>query len=206
MSIALTHAIRRVAILVLAATALLAAGCGSDEGESATSAAETSAPAPTAEQGSKAEGSRGDEELPKALAANSAQANQILEEGSLDAKLADLEGFPVVVNQWASWCPPCRAELPFFSQSAEEHAGEIAFVGIDMEDDRGAAEQFLAEVPLPFPSVDDPSREATRELGGGVVSPSTFFIDEKGEVVQVFQGAYSSQEQLEQDIERHLTN
>ncbi len=95
---------------------------------------------------------------------------------------------PVVVNQWASWCEPCRAEFPFFQASAEAHAADIAFVGIDMQDEPSAAEAFLAELPVPYPSISDPDAAQIRSLGGGVVSPTTVFIDEQGEVVAVFQG------------------
>lgn len=143
-------------------------------------------------------------DIPAALASNRAQANEILDEGSLDSKLAELNGHPVVVNQWASWCPPCRAESPYFQASADQHAADVAFVGIDMQDERAAAEQFLSELPIPYPSVDDPSAKAIGSLGGGIVSPTTVFIDAKGKIVKVFQGAYSSQEQLEQDIDKYL--
>ena len=190
---------RPAAALALTLVVLIGAGCGggTDEGSSApkTGSGATDAPKQSAAAG---------KDLPKPLAANRSQANEILGEGSLDAELAKLEGFPVVVNQWASWCDPCRAELPYFAEVADARAGKIAFLGIDMQDSRAAAEQFLAEVPLPFPSVFDPDKAAIRALGGGVVSPTTVFIDQRGEIVNVFQGSYESREQLEQDIERYL--
>ena len=126
------------------------------------------------------------------------------EDKKIDAKLAELKGTPVVVNQWASWCEPCRAEFPFFADSANVHQGEIAFVGIDMQDDRGAAETFLSEFPVSYPSIWDPDASAIASLGGGVVSPTTAFVDEKGEVTHVFQGSYATRDQLEADIEEHL--
>jgi thiol-disulfide isomerase/thioredoxin len=182
--------------LALPIAALALAACGSsDDGDVAAPAQGAQSAPPPKEKG-----------VPKALAANRAEAGQILDEGSLDAKLAELEGHPVVVNQWASWCEPCRAEFPYFGDSADLHADEVAFVGIDMQDDLGAAEQFLAELPVPYPHVFDPSAAQIASLGGGVVSPTTVFIDEQGEVVNVFQGAYANREQLEQDIERHLLN
>ncbi len=187
-------------ILLVVSAGLVAAGCGStaEDGSTAASGAEPSAPPPAPAA------SLSKERLPKALAANRAEANQILEEGSLDAKLEDLRGHPVVVNQWASWCPPCREEFPFFRASAEAHADTVAFVGIDMQDAQAAAETFLAEQPVPYPSVFDPDAEQIRSLGGGVVSPTTVFIDASGEVVSTFQGAYVSQDQLDADIDRFL--
>lgn len=184
--------------LPFVAVALIAAGCGSDadeggSGEPSTEAAAGGEAAPATEKG-----------VPKALAANRAEANVILEEGELQSKLDELEGHPIVVNQWASWCEPCRAEFPFFADSANAHADEIAFVGIDMQDDRDAAQQFLEEIPVPYPSVFDPNASQIASLGGGIVSPTTVFIDETGEIVNVFQGSYASRDQLEQDIERHL--
>lgn len=197
-------------LVCAAALALLAAGCGSDDSDDS----DADAPAPQAAgaeepgAGAKAEPEPGsaDEKIPPKLAANRAQANEILEQGSLESKLAELKGFPIVVNQWGSWCPPCREEFPFFGEAAEAHADEVAFLGIDMQDERGAAEEFLDEAPVPFPSIDDPNAEQITSLGGGVVSPTTVFIDEKGEIVNVFQGAYVDLAQLEADIEKFLLN
>ena len=184
--------------IVLAVAAVALAACGSsgdgDSSEGVVSTAADSAPPPK-EKG-----------VPKALAANRAEAGQILDEGTLEAKLAELKGHPIVVNQWASWCDPCRAEFPYFGDSANQHAGEVAFVGIDMQDDRGAAEDFLKQLPVPYPHIDDPSAAQIASLGGGIVSPTTVFIDEQGEIVNVFQGAYASRDQLEQDIDRYLLN
>lgn len=202
----------RLILILVAAVALVAAGCG-DEEAATDAGSEGAATTPAAEEGSErgqaADGKAGKDKaggggIPAPLAANRAQANEILEEGSLDPKLAELEGFPIVVNQWGSWCPPCRAEFPYFEQSAELHADDVAFLGIDMQDERDAAAEFLAENPVPYPSIFDPDAEQIASLGGGVVSPTTVFIDEEGEIVEVFQGAYVDQAQLEADIDRNL--
>lgn len=196
--------IRPGIVLVLAAAlaaALIAVGCGSGDEGAAEGGAATGegldATTATADAGSNGK-------IPAPLAENRAEANEILEDGSLEPKLSDLRGHPVVVNQWASWCEPCRAEFPYFRDAAASHAGDVAFLGIDMQDDRGAAEEFLAELPVPYPSVFDPSARQIASLGGGIVSPTTVFIDERGTIVEVFQGAYSSRAQLEADIDRYL--
>lgn len=107
-----------VVLLPLAAVAI--AGCGDEAGDAADESAETPATAVSTKG------------LPKPLAENRKQANQIIDGSTeaLDAKLAELQGHPVVVNQWGSWCPPCRAEFPFFSEVAEEHAADVAFAAL----------------------------------------------------------------------------
>lgn len=189
--------VRLAGAVVAVAGVVAIAGCGGGDGDG--SSGTTQAAAPEIDQKTL-------DKLGPALATNLQEANQILDEGTeaLDAKLADLRGTPVVVNQWASWCEPCRAEFPFFADSANVHQGEIAFVGIDMQDDRGAAETFIEEFPVSYPHVWDPNAEAIASLGGGLVSPTTVFINEKGDVEFVFQGAYASRDQLEADIEEHL--
>jgi len=144
--------------------------------------------------------------LPKPLAANVSQAGQLIDgsTAALEAKLADLRGYPVVVNQWGSWCPPCRAEFPFFGESAESHLDEVAFVGVDIQDDRDAAEEFLAELPVPYPSIYDQDAEAVFSLGWTQVSPTTWFIDERGEIVHQRPGAYPDRAALEADIQNFL--
>ncbi|MGH2985846.1 MAG: TlpA family protein disulfide reductase [Solirubrobacterales bacterium] len=185
-----------LALLPLLASAAAIAACGSDaEVASDDGASEGPAPAAAPVKG-----------LPKPLAENRAQANQLIDGATdaLEAKLAELEGHPVVVNQWGSWCPPCRAEFPFFAELADQHADEVAFVGVDIQDDRQAAEEFLAELPVPYPSVYDPDAEAVKSLDWAGFSPTTWFIDERGEVVFVRNGAYPDQGTLNADIHNYL--
>lgn len=142
----------------------------------------------------------------RALAANAAQANQLVGEGATDLKtrLAALRGHPIVVNQWGSWCPPCRAEFPYFAQMAAKYQDRVAFLGLDAADTRGAASQFLSEVPLGFPSIFDPDSEATRTLGGGRISPTTFLLDATGKQIDIRLGAYANAADLEHDIRQLL--
>ncbi len=144
--------------------------------------------------------------LPEALAENREQANEIIDGSTeaLESKLADLRGHPVVVNQWGSWCPSCRAEFPFFAQVAEAHTDEVAFLGVDIQDDREAAEEFLDEFPVPYPSIFDKNVDAVRSLDWSGFSPTTWFIDERGEIVHQRPGAYPDREALEGDIQRFL--
>jgi thiol-disulfide isomerase/thioredoxin len=184
-----------LALLPLAAAITIAACGGEDAGGGDG--------AQPAEPGVTSVSTKG---LPKALAENRKQANQIIEGSTeaLDAKLGDLQGHPVVVNQWGSWCPPCRAEFPFFAEVAEAHAADVAFVGVDIQDDRDAAEEFLEEFPVPYPSIYDRDTEAVFALNWTGVSPTTWFIDGQGEVVHQRPGAYPDGEALEADIESFL--
>jgi cytochrome c biogenesis protein CcmG/thiol:disulfide interchange protein DsbE len=187
--------------LVVATLPLLAAGaiaaCGDDDpdGSDAPTGGGTQATATAPTKG-----------LPGPLAENASQANELIDGSTdaLDAKLDDLRGFPVVVNQWGSWCPPCRDEFPFFADVAEEHAKDVAFVGVDVQEDRGAAEQFLKEFPVPYPSIHDEGADAVRSLGWTQVSPTTWFIDDRGEIVYQRPGPYPDAASLEADLQRYL--
>ena len=180
--------------VAIAIGASLALGGSEDEGDVGSQAA-SQAPATVATKG-----------LAKPLAANRAQASQLIDGSTeaLEAKLAELRGHPVVVNQWGSWCPPCRAEFPFFGESADAHAAEVAFVGVDIQDDRGAAEEFLEDFPVPYPSIYDPDADAVFSIGWTQVSPTTWFIDEEGEIVHQRPGAYANRDQLEEDLSGFL--
>ncbi|MGH2984152.1 MAG: TlpA family protein disulfide reductase [Solirubrobacterales bacterium] len=188
---------RRLLLAVLslaAAVTLTACGADDDAGEEGVQ---------TGEPGVTEVSTKG---LPKALAQNRAQANQIIDGSTeaLDAKLTELRGHPVVVNQWGSWCPPCQAEFPFFSEVAEAHAADVAFVGVDIQDDRDAAEEFLKDFPVPYPSIYDRDAEAVFSLNWTGVSPTTWFIDGRGGVVHQRPGGYPDGEALEADIESFL--
>jgi cytochrome c biogenesis protein CcmG, thiol:disulfide interchange protein DsbE len=110
---------------------------------------------------------------------------------------------PVVVNKWASWCGPCRLEFPWFRKLARTHKGEIAFVGVNSNDNDGDAREFLAEEPVPYKHFKDPKLEIAASFKGVQAFPVTAFYDRRGELAFVHQGGYQSQEQLQEDIDRY---
>jgi cytochrome c biogenesis protein CcmG/thiol:disulfide interchange protein DsbE len=143
---------------------------------------------------------------PAPLAALYEQSNTILTGGrqAFDRQIEQLEGHPAVINKWASWCQPCRSEFPVFQQVATERGKEIAFLGVNAEDKRPAAEQFLRERPLPYPSYEDPDEEIAKELEAGKYFPMTVFVDERGKTAFIKAGEYTSRAELEADIDRYL--
>ena len=142
---------------------------------------------------------------PAPLAAVHRQANRLLGGGAaaFRERLRELRGYPVVVNKWASWCPPCRAEFPFFQRQAIERGREIAFLGVDANDaDRDAA-RFLEQLPLTYPSYRDAELKVSAVFNGVPAFPTTAYYDSKGELAYVKQGGYASERKLVEDIERY---
>ncbi len=187
-------ALRPLAALPIALAALALAACGGSDSPRSHAATKTTGAA-----------TKRLANAPAALKANAADANTIAGEGTsaLNLRLAGLKGHPVVVNQWASWCGPCRAEFPFFSDAVVEHGDEVAFLGIDFNDDRDAANQFLEELPPGFASIYDPGGDASRSIGGGRIAPTTFFFGPDGKRRYTKLGGYADADALEADIRRY---
>jgi protein SCO1/2 len=120
-------------------------------------------------------------------------------DGSLEDRLRSLRGRRVVLNAWASWCPPCREELPLFAAAAARFGDRVAFLGADVEDDATNARNLLAEIPLGYPSYST-SLAALGSLAPATGTPFTVLIDGKGEVVGQHIGAYRSQDELDAAI------
>jgi cytochrome c biogenesis protein CcmG/thiol:disulfide interchange protein DsbE len=141
---------------------------------------------------------------PPPLAALHRQANQILPGArkGLTTRLATLKGHPAVVNIWAAWCGPCRAEMPVMQRVSLDLGTRVAFLGVDLRDNREAATRFLAKIPVTYPSYDDPSGQVyNAEKLVGV--PSTLFFDRSGKQTFVHQGPYFRRADLVQDIRRY---
>lgn len=142
---------------------------------------------------------------PPKLAKLHAQANDILPGArrALRARLADLRGeHPVVVNIWAAWCGPCRAEMPVLQQVALDFGRQVAFIGVDLRDNRETAAAFLRKIPVPYPSYDDPSGQVYNAEGLAGV-PSTLFYDRRGKQTFVHQGPYFERADLVEDIRKY---
>jgi thiol-disulfide isomerase/thioredoxin len=142
---------------------------------------------------------------PKPLAELYDQADQLLPggAGAFQQRLAELRGHPVVVNKWASWCGPCREEMPWFQREAAERGKRIAFIGVDSKDSDAAAKQFLNEFPVPYPSYTDPGQDIAEVIDATIGTPATTIYDSTGKQVHVQQGQYASREALAADIQRY---
>jgi len=143
---------------------------------------------------------------PEPLAALHEQSNQLLGGGrpAFEARMRELEGHPVVINKWASWCGPCRAEFPILQALSTERGREVAFLGLDSRDKRGAATRFLADFPVPYPSYEDPGEEIARALRVPKNFPVTVFVEASGRTAFVHHGGYRSEADLAADVDRLL--
>jgi cytochrome c biogenesis protein CcmG, thiol:disulfide interchange protein DsbE len=102
-------------------------------------------------------------------------------------RLADLRGHSVVVNFWASWCPPCAAEMPDFERVHRRLAGRVAFLGINQRDQPQAAEQLASSTGVTYPLAVDPAGRSF-DAFGGLGMPTTVLIRADGTVAEVFAG------------------
>lgn len=104
-------------------------------------------------------------------------------EGEGVLALEDLDGKPVVLNFWASWCAPCRDEAPLLKEAHERYGDEVAFVGINIRDARSEAIAFVHEYGLEYPDVRDEGGRIERAYGL-TGQPETFFIGADGSIVE----------------------
>lgn len=142
---------------------------------------------------------------PPELAALHRQAAELLDGGpaAYESRLGELRGRPVVVNAWASWCDPCKREMPLFQRAAARYGRRVAFLGVNPDDARPKAEEFLAEHWVPYPSYEDRDEQIAHEIGVRTGLPTTVFYDRRGEVAFVHQGAYRDEQGLADDVERY---
>ncbi|MGE5138555.1 MAG: peroxiredoxin family protein [Rudaea sp.] len=102
--------------------------------------------------------------------------------------LADYRGRPVLVNLWASWCPPCRAEMPDLVAFYQQHQTEgLVMLAVDSADTREKAEAFMRNQPMPFTVLYDPKGKVMDAFGVQGL-PSTFLIDGKGKLLFAWTG------------------
>ncbi|MFN2222611.1 MAG: TlpA disulfide reductase family protein [Candidatus Promineifilaceae bacterium] len=104
--------------------------------------------------------------------------------------LSDFRGRPVVVNFWATWCAPCRLEMPVFEKIYEQHQDDgLAILALNQSEQAAVARDFFYdEMGLTFTPLLDKNSDISALYGSYSVLPSTFFIDADGKVVAIHRG------------------
>ena len=100
--------------------------------------------------------------------------------GGAPVALRDVRG-PAVINIWASWCPPCRKELPAFQRLSERSAGRFQVIGVNSRDSRSAAQSIGEDFGVRFPMLIDQGDALQRALNRNAL-PLTLFVDGDGRV------------------------
>jgi thiol-disulfide isomerase/thioredoxin len=97
----------------------------------------------------------------------------------------------VILNFWATWCAPCRVEIPHLIALHEEWKAEgVRIVGVSVDrSDASVVRQFVEELGVPYPIVLDPEMDVARAYGGHYAFPTTFVIDREGRIHHRFMRA-----------------
>ena len=105
-------------------------------------------------------------------------------------KLADFKGKPLMINIWASWCGPCRAEIGSLERLAQRYNGkQFNLIGISTDDYRNKAETFIKQTGITFENFLDSKLFLENMLGANTI-PLTIFVDANGRVLEKVRGSY----------------
>lgn len=111
-------------------------------------------------------------------------------DGNKEIGLKDFKGKPVVINFWASWCGPCREEMPFLERTWKEYKNKgVIFLGINVLDEEKSAKDFINIFNISYTNLKDSSGEVANSYGV-VGLPATFFIDKEGRIVRKKYGPF----------------
>jgi thiol-disulfide isomerase/thioredoxin len=111
-------------------------------------------------------------------------------DGNKRVELKNFKDKPIVINFWASWCGPCREEMPFFEKAWDEYKDKgVIFLGINVLDEEKNARDFLHSFGISYINLRDSSGEAANTYGVNAL-PVTFFIDKEGKILRRNYGAF----------------
>jgi thiol-disulfide isomerase/thioredoxin len=121
-----------------------------------------------------------------------------------EVSLSSLKGKVVLINFWATWCGPCRKEMPLLEQIQKKYAPlGFTMLGVNVEEDTRLMDTFLKDVPVSFPVLLDPANGVSK-LYDVSAMPSTVIVDRKGNVRFIHQGYKPGDEDKYQDLIRQL--
>ncbi len=118
--------------------------------------------------------------------------------------LSALQGEVVMLNFWATWCPPCRQEMPLLDQLYQRYSSlGFSLLGVNVEQENRLIDRFLGDVPVSFPILLD-TTEAVGKLYEVAAMPTTVLIDRQGQMREHFFGYKPGDENKYQDAVRAL--
>lgn len=117
--------------------------------------------------------------------------------------LAGLRG-PMLINVWASWCKPCRDEVPHLQAFYVKAKGRVGLLGLDFQDSNGSAQDFAGHIGMTYPSVVDPDGETRFKAFRGGNPPETMFVAADGTVVFRKTGPFKDLAEIERLVRTHL--
>lgn len=124
--------------------------------------------------------------------------------GGTPVRLSGLTGTPTVINFWASWCKPCREELPLLARADRAYGEQLRVIGVDFADSAPEAAVELAERSgVTYPLLSDPEADSKAPLRV-IGLPQTVFVDAQGKMVATERIAFRSYADLTAAIDRHL--
>ncbi|MEU8257784.1 redoxin family protein [Micromonospora inaquosa] len=122
--------------------------------------------------------------------------------GGAPVELREVAG-PAVINVWASWCPPCRTELPAFQRLSERAAGQLQVVGVNSRDSRSGAQSIGEDFGVRFPMLTDQGEAVQRELKRNAI-PLTLFVAADGQVRHIDVSGALDDAKLTKLVRQHL--
>ena len=124
--------------------------------------------------------------------------------GGSPVRLSGLAGTPTVINLWASWCAPCREELPLLAKAHRAYGDKLRIIGVDFDDSAPDSALELAEQSgVTYPLLSDPDSDTKAALKV-IGLPQTVFVDAQGTMVATERVAFRSYADLTAAIEKHL--
>lgn len=104
--------------------------------------------------------------------------------------LSSLKGKPVILNFWATWCPPCREEIPELNKFYEKYKDRVIILGIEIGEPKAEVERFLRDQNILYPVIlDSEQKSSISNLYRISLVPTTFIVDEQGKILNVIMGS-----------------
>lgn len=171
---------------------LAIAGSSTQSGESSSSSPSDSGSSQSSSGSTGTQSSQEEEEPELTLAPDFT----VYDKDGNEVHLSDFAGKPIVLNFWASWCSPCKSEMPDFNQAYLDYGEEVSFLMVNMTDGNRetveSASAFIEEQGYEFPVFYDTDYDAALTYGAYAL-PTTYFIDAEGYAVAWAQSALSAE-------------